>query len=152
VVLNLGTHFTGTEREIRALDSYIKLIRAGETVHTLVHQHLTDYRLSPSQFAVLEVLYHMGPQCQRDLGKKLLKSGGNIVMIVDNLEKRDFVQRVRDNEDRRYMTVQLTEEGRKLIENIFPVHVKNIVDVFTVLSYEEQEELDRLCKKLGLQK
>jgi MarR family 2-MHQ and catechol resistance regulon transcriptional repressor len=147
----MGTHFTGTEREIRALNSYIKLIRAGETVHTLVHQHLVDYRLSPSQFAVLEVLYHIGPLCQRDLGKKLLKSGGNMVMVVDNLEKRGFVLRVRDKSDRRFISVQLTNEARSLIESVFPVHVKTIVDVFNILSYEEQEELDRLCKKLGLQ-
>jgi MarR family 2-MHQ and catechol resistance regulon transcriptional repressor len=103
-----------------------------------------------SQFGTLEALLHLGPLCQCDLSKKLLKSSGNVTMVVDNLEKRGLVERQREGEDRRFVTVHLTEEGRRLISEIFPDHVTAIVDEMSILTGPEQEELGRLCRKLGL--
>jgi MarR family 2-MHQ and catechol resistance regulon transcriptional repressor len=71
---------------------------------------------------------------------------------VDNLEKRGLVERVRNTEDRRYITVHLTEEGKKLMKRVFPRHAKAIAEEFAVLSPDEQTMLSSLCKKLGLGK
>ena len=148
----MATHYQGSKKEIRALDTYIKLIRASESLGSRVHHHLSDYGISSSQFAVLEILKHLGPQCQRDLGNKILKTGGNVVMIIDNLEKRGLVNRDRKGKDRRYVNVQLTKKGEKLIQNIFPKHVDGIVAEMNILNKEEQIELGRLCRKIGLQR
>jgi MarR family 2-MHQ and catechol resistance regulon transcriptional repressor len=59
------------------------------------------------------------------------------------------VKRERNVEDRRFISVNLTGDGRKLIERIFPAHVQSIVDIFGSLSAPEQEELGRLAKQLG---
>lgn len=147
----MGTHYQGTKKEVGALNAYIKLIRANESLNARVHRHLSDYSVSSSQFAVMEILYHLGPQCQRDLGCKMLKTGGNMVMIIDNLEKRDLVKRDRRGRDRRYVNIRLTSKGRRLIQKIFPKHVAGIVREMNILSKEEQLELGRLCRKLGLQ-
>ena len=147
----MGTHFKGSKKEIRALDTYIKLIRASESLSSRVHHHLSEYGISSSQFAVLEILKHLGPQCQRDLGNKLLKTGGNVVMIIDNLEKNRLVKRDREGKDRRYVNIQLTPKGRKLIKEIFPKHADGIVKEMNILNKAELEELGRLCRKLGLQ-
>lgn len=147
----MGTHYQGTEQEVRALNAYIKLMRASESLNARVHQHLAKHNISSSQFAVLEVLKHLGPQCQKDLGKKLLRTGGNIVMIIDNLEKKGLVKRDREGKDRRYVTVKLTRKGKNLIDKIFPDHVAGIVTEMSILDKSEQEELGRLCRKLGLQ-
>ena len=48
------------------------------------------------------------------------------------------------------MTVHLTPEARRLIEAIFPGQMAAIVEEFSVLSADEQDELGRLCKKLRL--
>lgn len=146
----MGTHYRGTEREVRALDAFIKLLRAAESVGANVHRPLAGQQLTVSQFGALETLYHLGPLCQRDLGKKLLKSGGNITVVVDNLERRSLVERRRDPEDRRYVDVHLTEKGRALIAERFPRHVEKIVEEMGHLSAEEQEALALLCRKLGL--
>lgn len=148
----MGTHYRGNKKEVRALNAYIKLMRAGESLNARVHQHLAEYGISSSQFAVLEILKHLGPQCQKDLGKKLLKTGGNIVLIVDNLEKGGLVSRKREGKDRRYVTVKLTQQGKNLIDRIFPNHVAGIVKEMNILDIKEQEELGKMCKKLGLQK
>lgn len=147
----MGSHYKGTNKEVRSLDTYIKLMRASESLNARVHRHLSNYGISSSQFAVLEILRHLGPQCQRDLGSKMLKTGGNVVMIIDNLEKRGLVNRDREGKDRRYVNVQLTKKGEKLIGEIFPRHVHGIVKEMNILNKEEQLELGRLCRKLGLQ-
>ena len=145
----MGTHYQGTRDEVRALDAYIKLMRASGSVTSRLSPHLASAGLTASQFGVLEALFHLGPMCQRDLGDKLLTSSGNITMVVDNLEKRGLVKRRREEEDRRFVTVHLTEKGRRLISEMLPGHVAAIVEDMSTLTKREQEELDRLCRKLG---
>lgn len=143
--------YKGSKGEVRALNAYVKLMRATESLSARVHRHLADTGLSISQFGVLEALYHVGPLSQAEIAKKVLKSTGNITMVIDNLEKRGLVGRQRKEEDRRYYTVQLTVEGRKMIESIFPRHAARIVEEMKVLSNAEQESLGYLCRRLGLQ-
>ncbi|HLA99410.1 MAG TPA: hypothetical protein VJL34_13235 [Anaerolineales bacterium] len=68
---------------------------------------------------------------------------------VNNLEKRGLVRRVRDENDRRMIQMVLTDKGRELIAALFPGHVASIVEEMGVLEPYEQEELGRLCRKLG---
>ncbi len=143
------TRYRGTQEEVRALDTYIKLMRAAELVTTRIHRHLTAVNLTISQFGVLEALFHLGSLSQRDLAEKLLKSGGNMTMVIDNLEKRQLVKRERSVEDRRFVSVCLTEEGRQLISKIFPQHVAAVVEEISILTESEQEELGCLCRQLG---
>lgn len=138
-----------TEDQQRALATFVKLLRAAETVATNTHRHLAGSGLSMSQFAVLEALLHRGPLCQRDIGLKILKSGGNITLVIDNLERRGLVQRTRTAADRRYLSVDLTPAGRALIERLFPRQAEAITAELAVLSAGEQEDLARLCRKLG---
>lgn len=145
----MPTHYAGKSGEVKALDAYIKLMRAAESVSGRAARHLAAARLTLSQFGVLEALLHLGPLCQRDLGEKLLRSGGNIVMVVDNLEKRGLVKRQRGKQDRRFVVVHLTGKGRRLISRIFPRHVAVLVEEMSALSTSEQEKLGHLCRRLG---
>ena len=147
----MPTHYQGKPDAVRALDTFVKLIRATDSVTMrLAHRH-TFGNLTISQFGVLEALYHLGALCQSELSSKLLKSGGNLTLVVNNLVKQDLVRRERDPEDRRRVVVSLTDEGEACIAKIFPQHVADIVAEFDVLSPEEQVELGRLCRKLGKQ-
>jgi MarR family 2-MHQ and catechol resistance regulon transcriptional repressor len=147
----MGTHHKGTRAEVRALDAYIKLMRAADSLSARLSETISAAGLSESQFGVLEALYHLGPLCQREIAAKLLRSSGNITLVIDNLEAHGLVRRERQQHDRRYITVSLTDAGRKLIAEIFPSHVARIVEELGILTASEQEELGRLCKKLGLQ-
>lgn len=144
------TNYRGSEAEIRALSAYVKLMRAAESVSMRTHRHLAEVSLSVSQFGVIEALYHVGPLSQAEIAKKVLKSTGNITMVIDNLEKRKLVKRERQEADRRYNVIRLTAEGRKLIESIFPRHAAAIVAEMASLSSAEQDSLGRICRKLGL--
>lgn len=146
----MGTKWQGTARETRALDAFIKLTRSVLSVESYLYRRLAEYSLTPSQFGVLETLYHLGPLCQREIAEKLLVSGGNVTHVVDNLEKQGWVVRQRDEIDRRLVNVSLTDLGRELITGVLPAHVAAITDMMGVLDADEQEALAALCKKLGL--
>ena len=148
----MGTSYKGTNRERQALDTYIKMIRATESVTSRVNMYLTTCNLTESQFNVLDALYHLGPLSQKELGKKLLKSGGNITMVIDNLEKSKYVRRRKVKKDRRLYNVHLTAKGKDQIEKILPDLVNEVVKEMKVLSQSEQVELQKLCKKIGLRK
>lgn len=131
-------HDTGVAR---ALKTYVKLMRASETITSRVHKHLSSLGLTVSQFGVLEAIYHLGPLSQRDVGHKILRSSGNITMVIDNLEKRRLVRRERDASDRRISIVHLTGEGEKLIRKIFPSHAALITNELSVINATDQINL-----------
>jgi MarR family 2-MHQ and catechol resistance regulon transcriptional repressor len=145
----MQANYRGNSKEVRALGTYVKLMRAAESITSRVHRHLSSVGLTVSQFGVLEAIYHLGPLSQRDLGQKILRSSGNITMVIDNLEKRRLVKRKRGTADRRVFTVHLTDDGHKLIHNIFPSHAALIADEMSVLSASDQKILGDLCKKVG---
>jgi MarR family 2-MHQ and catechol resistance regulon transcriptional repressor len=68
---------------------------------------------------------------------------------VEGLENRGLVVRQRTEEDKRFVRVALTGKGRRLIQEIFPAHAETVTRLFSVLTEEEQEQLRRLCRKLG---
>jgi len=146
----MPTHYRGSAQERAALDAYIKLMRAADSVTARLDPPMRAAELTFGQFGALEALLHRGPLCQRDLGRKLLRSGGNITVVVGNLARRGLVRRHRGPQDRRFVTVTLTDKGRRLIGGIFPRHVRHVVRELGVLSPPEQAELGRLCRQLGL--
>lgn len=147
--MNMPTHFPGDPQTVRALNAFINLERASDTMIGRLAPHLEAEGLTLGQFGVLEALLHLGPMCQHELGKKLLRSGGNITLVVDNLEKHGWVRRVRQQNDRRMVQIQLTPAGRRLIARVFPAHARAIAAEMSRLSAGEQETLRRLCRKLG---
>jgi MarR family 2-MHQ and catechol resistance regulon transcriptional repressor len=146
----MPTHYQGTPAETAALDAYIKLCRATESVTSRVH-HTLPPDLTVTQFAVLETLFHLGPLCQGSLAAKLLKSTANLTLVIANLEKAGMIKRVRQPNDLRYIMVSLTPRGRGFIRRLFPKVAARIAAEFDVLTADEKTELCRLAKKLGLQ-
>jgi MarR family 2-MHQ and catechol resistance regulon transcriptional repressor len=145
----MGTRHRGSIEEINALNAFIKLQRAADSVSARVHSVLPA-DLTITQFGVLEAIYHIGPLCQSELAEKLLKSGGNLTLVVDNLEKAGYVQRERDPADRRFVVVKLTPKGEAFIAELFPKVVANVTREMAALSSTELFDLGRLCKKIGL--
>ncbi len=147
----MPTHYAGTAAEVRALNTWIKFTRAEESVNSRLGRRGTIEDLTTTQFAVMETLYHLGPMCQRAIGGKILKSSGNITLVIDNLYKRGLVRRDQDPDDRRMEIVSLTPAGEEVIARIMPGHVAAIVEEMSVLTAEEQEIFAGLCVRLGKQ-
>ncbi|MBX7153230.1 MarR family transcriptional regulator [bacterium] len=134
----------------RALTMWVKLARAFSVFNKRTHEHIRTFGLTQPQFGVLECLGHLGPMTTGDLCKKMLVSGGNMTVVIDNLEKEGLVGRERGDKDRRSVMIQLTPKGKKLFLRIFAKHAGYITTLVSVLTPDEQEQLGRLLKKLGL--
>jgi len=145
----MGTKHRGTVAETRALDTYIKLRRAINALSLRESREIRKAGLTESQFGALEALFHLGPLCQRELADKVLKSAGNMTTVVDNLERRGLVERRREGDDRRVVTVYLTTSGEKLIREVFPRVVGVLVHAFSALTASDQDQLAALCRRLG---
>lgn len=145
----MSTQYRGSAAEILALDAFIKLMRATDSLTADLSRHVAEHQLTLGQFGALEALLHLGPMSHVDLGDKLLRSGSNVTMLIDNLQKRGLVSRTRRKDDRRVIDVALTDTGRELIATLFPTHARHIVQLFGTLSPEQQQQLGDLCRTLG---
>lgn len=134
-----------------ALSLWVKLARCFNTVSKASFDDIKSYNLTGPQFAALETLGHLGPMTIGKLSKKQLVTGGNMTLVIDNLEKENLVERVFDKSDRRSITVKLTQKGEKLFNTIFIKHAKKMEEVMNVLTEAEQIELGNLLRKLGMQ-
>lgn len=135
---------------LQALDTFVKLRRAVNAIGARLNPALLrDTRLTESQFGVLETLHHKGPMTQVRLCEKLLLSGSNLTTVLDNLERRGWVRRLVQPDDRRAHRIELTARGRAIIGRAFPAHAARITHLLNHLTREEQAHLGRLCRKLG---
>ena len=139
----------GTKAAV-ALDLWVKLARASAVFSQRTHEHIRSFGLTESQFSALETLGHKGPLTVGELCKKQLVTGGNMTVVIDNLEREALVERVRSSTDRRVILVHLTKKGKALFDDIFPGHAQYVAGLASVLEPDEQRELGRLLKKLGL--
>jgi MarR family 2-MHQ and catechol resistance regulon transcriptional repressor len=146
----MPSHHRGSTRETLALTTYIQLVRAAESVSRRLLPGITAGTLTESQFGVLEALYHLGPMHQCDLAERILKTSGNMTVVIRNLERRALVRRSPAAGDRRFRLVQLTPSGARLIRRAFPAHAAAVASEMAVLSQAEQRMLGRLCRRVGL--
>lgn len=147
----MAKKFSGDESEVLQVEAYVKLMRCADTVQGILARNAETNGLTLSQLGVLEILLHLGPQNQKELAGKILRSGANMTTIIDNLEKRNIVRRLRDTTDRRNIRIELTTEGKEIIEKIFPLHMNNIYRMMGSLTADELSALATLTRKLGLE-
>ncbi|UII57182.1 MarR family transcriptional regulator [Cytobacillus spongiae] len=134
----------------QSLKLYIVLSRAFRAVNENVTKLIQSYGLNPTEFAVLELLYHKGDQPLQQIGGKILLASGSITYVVDKLEQKELLIRVACPSDRRVTYAQLTEKGKVYMEEIFPSHKAKIDELLSELNFEEKGEAIDLLKKLGL--
>jgi len=131
------------------LKTLIVLSRCTRNVHKTEYKTIRAGGLTGSQFAVLEVLYHKGDLRVSEIIDKILSTGGNMTVVIDNLIKGNLVKRCTDPKDRRVNLISITEGGRSLISEIFPKHLENINKILSNLTSEEKKSLINLLKKLS---
>jgi len=99
------------------------------------------YGLTGSQNGVLRVLLNNGSLSSADLSRKLYVKPSNITGIIDRLEKKKLVKRVRKKGDRRVALITLTESGKKLSKYLpDPIEKKLIAG----LGNMEKQEIEQI--------
>lgn len=139
-----------TDHADEALHLYIVLSRAHQWVSAHAHHDIRKSGLNPTEFGVLELLHHKGPQPLQQIGEKILISSGNITYVVDKLEHKGLVARRASPQDRRVIFAEVTEKGRAFMEEKFPQHRVAVEQAVASLTPEERKEAIALLRKLGL--
>ncbi|WAA09351.1 MarR family winged helix-turn-helix transcriptional regulator [Fervidibacillus albus] len=132
-----------------SLKLFVVMSRAMQTIQKRVESNIKSFGMNLTEFAVLELLYHKGEQPIQKIGQKVLLASSSITYVVDKLEKKGHLVRKPCPNDRRVIYAVLTEEGKKMMEKIFPKHQDAMIEIMGGLSTEEKELTIEKLKKLG---
>ena len=136
-------------RSSAALRLWVRLARAFRAIEAVAARDAARHGLTLAEFGMLEALYHLGPMPLGEVQRRILVSSGGVTYLADSLESRGLVRREPANRDRRIRIATLTDEGREMIEKIFPEHAARLEEAMAGLSPEEQERAATLIRRLG---
>jgi DNA-binding MarR family transcriptional regulator len=125
--------------------AWLRMWRVVQKVERAAIEHLRAYGLNYAQF---DVLAHVGAaegSRQKELGESLHVTKGNISHLVDHMERRGLVSRRQEGRTNR---LYLTEEGRRLFEEVVPAHEDLVHQLMSALPEEEQALLHELLRGL----
>lgn len=128
---------------------WLVLIKAYHSLLGFTELTLKDSGLGESEFRILEALLHKGAMPVNTIGGKVFLTPGSISVAVDRLLKRGLVTRTSSMEDRRVRTVDLTPSGRRLIDQVFAAHARQVDRLADVLSPKERRQVTRALKAFG---
>lgn len=132
-----------------SLKLFVVLTRTLQAIKKRAEEDIKKYGLNPTEFAVLELIYNKGDQPIQKIGDKVLIASSSITYVVDKLEQKQLLRRKPCPNDRRITYATITEEGKKLMDDIFPNHRQAIFEIFSGLNLEEKQALIVELKKLG---
>ncbi|MCM3399805.1 MarR family winged helix-turn-helix transcriptional regulator [Oceanobacillus profundus] len=132
-----------------SLKAYVVLMKAYKSIEERIKKDISSHGMRTSDFAILEALYHKGRQTIRQISEAVLINTGSITYVIDKLENKELLERSNCKDDRRVVYIQLTDQGRQLMDGIFPKHQKVIEDLFDGISDEEKTTIIHVLKTVG---
>lgn len=127
----------------------IGILRASNLLVDDLKKTLKNYPINATEFSVMEFLYSKGEKSIQEIRDRILLASGSATYVVDNLERKEYVRRIVNQNDRRVTYIKLTEAGKNLINDIFPTHKKNTKKIFNDLTNEELITLKEILKKIN---
>lgn len=127
-----------------------RLARGFDAAHA---RTFADFGLRPDEFDVLATLRRHGAPYElnpRELLLTMMVSSGTLTHRLDKLERAGLVQRCADPDDRRCVTVRLTERGREVVDRAVEAHVRREEELLDGLSAAERRRLADLLRRLAL--
>jgi DNA-binding MarR family transcriptional regulator len=115
-----------------------RLIQAGEIYTKELNR---KYLISAAQLNCLMALFEHGPLSLSQIARYMMVKSSTVTGVVDRLEQKGLVIRMRNSPDRRVITIQLTETGKNLAENAPPPIQKKIIDGLKKLSEDEKRNI-----------
>ena len=139
-----------TSARVDAPRLLIVLARCHHALSQIAERSIEDAGLCLTDFAALEALLHKGPLTITEIQGKVLLASGSMTAAVDRLEKKGLVVRRPAPIDRRAKLLDLTPEGRRVVETAFSRHATELESAMAVLNPSEKRRVYSLLRKLGL--
>ncbi|GGE39215.1 MarR family transcriptional regulator [Pullulanibacillus camelliae] len=137
------------ENEALSLKLFVILSRTYRTIADRVAKDIRSHGLNPTEFGVIELLYHKGEQPIQQIGGRVLLASGSMTYVIDKLEKKELIRRQPCPKDRRVIYAVLTEKGTALMDTIFPSHQEALAKLLAGLDEDEKRTCMELLKKMS---
>lgn len=108
-----------------------------------------DEQISPKQFIVLRVLYDVKRSTVSELASILRQSNSATTIALNRLVKANYIERVRDEHDRRIVWVTLSEKAVPLLENLLERRRALMADLTESLTDEELDQFTYFLMKMN---
>lgn len=125
------------------------LLRKAQQRHVSIFTSHIQQDLTPMQFAVLAKLQETGACSQNSLGRRTAMDVATIKGVVARLDERKLVCKLASSADRRKLLIDLTPEGRRVLDRAIPRAIDVSAMTLAPLSREEQTIFMRLLAKLS---
>lgn len=110
---------------------------------------LNEYDITIDQWLILrKVYYDSGRYNQKELTELCFKERAAITRMLDNMQKRNWIERRNSPEDRREYLIYIMEDGKKLYENTADAVDQMEECISSILKEDEVEELFRMMEHL----
>jgi MarR family 2-MHQ and catechol resistance regulon transcriptional repressor len=139
-----------TSAHVEAPRLWIVLARCYRALSQIAEHSIAEAGLCLSDFAALEALLHKGPLTITEIQAKVLLASGSMTAAVDRLERKGLIIRTATPSDRRAKVLELTPEGKRVVEAAFRRHAEELEAAMAILNGTEKHQLHALVKKLGL--
>jgi DNA-binding MarR family transcriptional regulator len=148
LLMDLETRLTKDDHQ--ALRLWLRLLSCSLRIENHVRSRLRqDFKTTLPRFDLMAQLERSpGGLRMNEISQRLMVSRGNVTGITDQLEKEGLVMRTPDANDRRVVTLKLTEPGLRQFRQIAQRHEEWIVQAFEGLTREEKQTMCALLKKL----
>ncbi|MBN2984541.1 MULTISPECIES: MarR family winged helix-turn-helix transcriptional regulator [Cohnella] len=132
------------------LDDSIGFIinQTGRRLTQLLSLRFAPYDVTTEQWSVLARLNEQEAITQKELAFRVGKDQTNVTRILDQLERKKLVVRTANPEDRRSFLPQITDEGKRLYEELCPIERETVRIATAGLSPGELNELNRLLGQI----
>lgn len=108
----------------------------------------TTYKITPTKYHMLKMIYKKHSCMVVDVSRELELSSGATTIILNQLEDEGLITRLRSEDDRRIVWIQLSDSGKQLIEEMIERKNQFISDLFNVLSEDEKNQFCHLLEKM----
>lgn len=139
----------GTSADTSGTHVWLVMMKAHRSLQRLAIESIESAEVGLSDFGVLELLLHRGPQPINEIGRRINLTSGAITTAIDRLEDRGLVRRDAHETDRRARVVCLTPQGKAQATKLFAAHKAVMDAAANALSRSERATLIELLKKLG---
>ncbi len=137
--------------DLQPMLTFIALNRTGRLVEPAIEAGYAASGQNAASFDLLLTLYRSSPAdgfTPSELATHMVVTPASVTNRIDRLFERGLVRREPSIVDRRSLKIQLSPEGRKLVEQYLPLHLENERRLLSVLTKEEQAALEGILKKL----
>jgi DNA-binding MarR family transcriptional regulator len=131
----------------------LRISAVSRHISQLNEEVFTDFGLNSPGFDVLATLHASGAPYQLSptvLYRRLRMSSAGITSRLDSLEQAEYLERSRDPDDRRGITVTLTEPGLRLVNSAVPELLRRQTWILSALGPARAQRLSRLLNPILL--